>query len=259
MRVDVVALLHVLENRLVVARHALGLQFVVAAARTHLGRGRDENLQFRIGEHRRADVATVHHNALRTTHRLLLRRHRLAHERQGGHRAHVVAHLERTNGVFHTFAVEIGLRQLRLGIEAETHFDLRHLLAECLGLQTAVGRKESTAQRIERHRAIHRTAVHINVAHTARQSFGHRTLAAGTVAVDGDHDFLHKEMKGEFECIGFAAAHGRCGGASAHEQESTRSVGSGDHRPLGCSVMSGTIISSIETPPCWKVSRKCCT
>ena len=27
-------------------------------------------------------------------------------------------------------------------------------------------------------------------------------------------------------------------------------------RPLGRSVMSGTIISSIETPPCWKVSTE---
>ena len=94
MGVDIVALLHVLQDIVEVGGHALGLEFVEAALCAHLGRGGDEDLQFGVGEDGGADVAAVHHHPLVLTHLLLLGDHGGAHETDGGDRTDVVGHLE---------------------------------------------------------------------------------------------------------------------------------------------------------------------
>ena len=73
--VDVVALLHILKDILLVGLHTLGLELIVTALGTHLGRGGDKNLELGIGEDGGAYVAAVHHDALVAAHSLLLLDH----------------------------------------------------------------------------------------------------------------------------------------------------------------------------------------
>ena len=80
MRVDVVALLYILQNIFVVGLHAFAFQLVIAALGTYLSTGGDEDFQFSIEEDDGADIATVHHDADVVAHLLLLRHHSLAHE-----------------------------------------------------------------------------------------------------------------------------------------------------------------------------------
>ena len=94
MRVDVVALLHVLQDLIEVGGHPLGLEFVEAALGANLCRGGDEDLQFGIGKDGGADVAAVHDDALVLTHLLLLGDHGGAHKTDGGDGADMAAHLE---------------------------------------------------------------------------------------------------------------------------------------------------------------------
>ena len=94
MGVDIVALLHVLQNLVEVGWHTLGLELVEAALGTYLGRGSDEDLQLGIGEHGGADVAPVHHHALVLAHLLLLGNHRCADEAYGSDRTDMVGDFE---------------------------------------------------------------------------------------------------------------------------------------------------------------------
>ena len=191
MGIDVIALLDVAQNVVVGRRHPLGLELVVATPGTHFGRSGDEDFEFGVGEHRRADVAAVHHDAFGFAHLLLELRHGFTHKRQGGHRTHLTAHLDGADGFLHAFLAEVGEGQVCRRVEAEIHADVGHLAVQPFGIDAAVGQEEVVALRIEGDSTVHRTTVDVDIAHFARQLFGHRALATRTVAIDGNHDFFH--------------------------------------------------------------------
>ena len=191
MGVDVVALLHVLQDVVEVGGHALGLQFVEAALGADAGRGGDKYLQFGIGEDGGADVAPVHHDALVLAHLLLLGHHSGAHEGDGGDGADVVAHLQRANLLLDALTVQIGVGAPRLGIEHKRDMDIGHLGLQRRRVYAAVLTEEAPAEGVEGDAAIHGARVNIDVADLTGQVLGHRALSARTVAVDGNGYFLH--------------------------------------------------------------------
>ena len=192
MRVDVVALLDVLQYVGVVGLHALGLQLVVAALGTHLGRGGDEDLQFGVGEDDGAYVAAVHDDASVGAHTLLLADQSCTDEGQGGNGTDVAGDLERADVALYVLAVQEGDG---LAVhQALVYVDVGHLGLQLVGLYGAVGTEESGAEGIEGDAAVHGSGVDVDVAHGAGQVFGHRALAARGVAVNGNGNlFVHSE------------------------------------------------------------------
>ena len=192
MSVDVVALLHILQDILVGLGHTLAHQLVVATLGTHLRRCRDEDFQLGIRKYRRANIAAIHHDAALLTHRLLLGHHRRTHERNGGNRAHVVAHLQRANLLLHQFTIQIGVGFLCLGVELKRDADLLHALLQFIGQHGAVFGKQPVAQGEQRHGTIHRTRVNIHISNSLGQVLGHRAFSARGIAVDSNCNFLHR-------------------------------------------------------------------
>ena len=181
MRVDIVALLYVLQNVGIVGRHSLLLQLVVAALGTYLCTGGDEDLEFGIGEDSGADIASIHHDATFESHLLLLGHKGCTHKGDGSDGADVTAHLEAAYLEFHILAIEEcgGLAV----DEALVDVDIRHYLAQLLLEYATVGCKELMAQGIEGDAAIHGACVNINIAHTTGKFLGHCAFAARRVAV----------------------------------------------------------------------------
>ena len=138
MRVDVVALLYVLQDVVIVDILSLCLQFVVATLCTYFGRGCNEYFEFGFGENHRTNVAAVHYDALVLAHALLLSCHGTAYKRQGCNRTHVAAHLHAANFVLNTLSVEKREWQFCIGVEAEAHFHLGHHLLQFVSLYATV-------------------------------------------------------------------------------------------------------------------------
>ena len=178
MGVDIVALLHVLQDVVVVGRHPLGFQFVETALGTYLSAGSDEDLQFCIGEDGGADVATVHHNALVLAHLLLLGYHRRAYEADSRNGTDMVADFQGTDVVLHAYIIQIGVGTSCLWIELETDPDVRHLLFQLRCLHAAIGIEEMVLKCIEGDRTVHSARIYVDVAHFAGQILGHRALSA---------------------------------------------------------------------------------
>ena len=88
---------------------ALAAQLRQSALRTHLGVGRDEDLELGVGEDSRTDVAAIHDDALMPSHLLLLRGQEAAHEAEGCHGAYLRGDLHRADGLLDTLAIEIEL------------------------------------------------------------------------------------------------------------------------------------------------------
>ena len=198
MGVDIIALLHILEDIIKVGWHTLSLQFVVASLGAHNGRCRDKYFQFGIGEHRRANVATVHHDALVLTHRLLLLYHRLAHEGQCSHLAHPRRHLHRAYLCLHHLAVETCVGATSRGIQRKTNLDtsLIHGLLKTGDIHLAIAIEEPRPKGEKSDTTIHSTCVNIDISQLASQVLGHCTLAARRESVDGYcnlifHNFLY--------------------------------------------------------------------
>ena len=81
---------------------------LVAAGGAHLGRGRQVELERRVGEHDRADVAALDHPAAaRRGPRPLLAAQLVAHRRVRRHRAHRAVHLGRADGLGDVVAVDV--------------------------------------------------------------------------------------------------------------------------------------------------------
>ena len=124
-RVYPVAFFHVFQDFLVTAFFTFGLQFVIAALGTDFGRGGHEYFELGIGEHRRADVPSVHDDTFFPSHLLLEADHGFAHETECGHDADFGRYGQRTDVVFHQGPVQIGLWLSRLGIALESDVYVR--------------------------------------------------------------------------------------------------------------------------------------
>ena len=193
MGVDVVTLLHVLQDIIEVGRHAFGLQFIVAALGTDFRRGSDKDLQFGIREDSGADVTAVHHHPLVLAHLLLLGDHRCTYKGDGCDGTHMVGDLERPDLFFDALAVEVGVWTSALWVELERDVDVLHLLFEGIGIDAAVFKEQTMTKGVEGDRAVHGTCVYIDISDLPGEVFGHRALAARGVAVDGNGNFFHNE------------------------------------------------------------------
>ncbi len=181
--VDAVTLLHVGQHLFEGgAGVALALQLLVASLGAHLGAGGDKHLELGVGEHHGAYVAAVHHYALVAAHSLLLCHHGTAHEADGRHQAHLVAHLHAADLVLHVAPVEVGLA-LALGVDLEGDLYLGHVAAQTRLVHLVV-LNHVVLQAVERHGAVHGAGVDVGVAYAPCQSLSHRALAARRVAVD---------------------------------------------------------------------------
>ena len=94
MRVDIVALLYILQNIIEIGGHALGFQLIETALGTHFCRGCYEYFQFGIRKYSGSYIATIHDNSLVFTHLLLLRYHCCTHKTNGSYRTDMIAHFE---------------------------------------------------------------------------------------------------------------------------------------------------------------------
>ena len=177
MRVNVVALLHILQYLVVVGLHALAFQLVVAALGTHLGTGCHENLQLGMREYYCANVASVHDHTASAAHLLLLCHHSLADKAQRGNRTDVAGDLHRADVLFYQLAVEVGVWSAGLGVKLKGYVDVGQLLAQSC-LVDAVGGEQPVAEGIEGDAAVHGTCVDVYIAYLACKVLGHRTLTA---------------------------------------------------------------------------------
>ena len=126
--VDAVPLFYIVQNVFEGSFLSFRFQLIVAAAGTDFGRCRDEDFQFGIGEDGSSYVTSVHDNAFFLTHGLLLSDQCLADKSQGGNRAYVRRNFQTADAVFHADIVQIRLRSLAVGVEAERNVYVVHLI-----------------------------------------------------------------------------------------------------------------------------------
>nr|DAF45631.1 MAG TPA: hypothetical protein [Siphoviridae sp. ctBLh2] len=170
-------------------RVALGLQFVVAAARPYGGIGRHEYLQFGIGKYHRADVSSVHHHAAAASHLLLHGHEFLPDLRNGAHAAYAVRHLDRADLAFGQVAVHIDVAGPALGVEAEGDRDLPEQTDHRLLIDDA-RTDGAVLQGIERHGAVHGSGVDEDISQPGRNGLGEGAFSARRESVYGDDDLV---------------------------------------------------------------------
>ena len=130
MGIDIVAFLHVLQYVVIVGWHALDLQFLEASLCSNLGCCGHEYLQFGVGEHHGAYVATVHDDAFVFAHLLLFLYEFLSYGRYGGYGTNLLRHLQRADEVFHALPVKIGVGTSCLLVQLEADVDVDDVEAE---------------------------------------------------------------------------------------------------------------------------------
>ena len=177
MSIDVVALQNVLQDVLIRLGHTLADELIVTTLGTYFSRCRDEDFQFGIREHRRTDVAAIHHDASFLPHGLLLSHHCRADKRHCSDRTDVIADFKRPDFLLDEFAVQVGIRLLRLRVELERDADFVHSCLELIGFHCSIGLEEIVAQCKQCHGTIHRTRVNIDVANLLGQILRHRALS----------------------------------------------------------------------------------
>ena len=172
-----------------VHRHLLTLlnQFLIAALCTGLCRGGQENLDRRIRQDDRADVAAVHQDIAVFRHIALGFQQKPAYFRHSGYLGRVVRNLRCTNGFGDILAVqENALCAVLIG---QLNGDLRQ------GCDNACRVLSGNAPAAHRQTdgTVHRTRIHIYIAEFCRGSTRHGGFSCPGRAVDGNRNVLHHD------------------------------------------------------------------
>ena len=186
MGVDIVAFREVLDDVLEDGGVALGDHLVIAPLRADLLVGDHEDLEFRVREHGRADVAAVHDHATALGEGPEPLVHIVANEGDGRYGAHVGGNRQSADLRLHAAVAEVQFRGFVVVAEMEVETVDDGL--QGLFVDGAVLRDHPVFHGVQGDAAVHRAAVQVQEIEFFRDHLGEGALTGGREAVNGDDD-----------------------------------------------------------------------